>query len=215
MTSAVDATAGQWGAALFDFEARAAQTLTRVRASKGIVATGPSDTPSKPSIAPPAAEDRNLDASTRDGLTIAKTARDEVERLSSMVREFNSAKGVVDDPSKLDFVRENYGEKAAERHLEMARKTMESSKNDIAGMQQRMSQLYTITGNPVSSGENGYLAHGDYSLGKSRSGWTMSVASNGAASVLANGTDVSSLVDNQKINGERWNVAGNTVDLFA
>lgn len=163
----------------------------------------------------PASEDQSVDETTRGGLKVAETARDDIEFLTSMVAQYNSSKGILETPKEQDAVRLQHGDERADMRLALARKNMESAKQQMEGMQQRMAQLYKVSGSILEKDAGGSFALGDFTLAQSRSGWAMTVDSNGAAKVTANGTDVSGLVDNIKNNGERWDDAGATVDTFA
>ena len=163
----------------------------------------------------PASEDRSIDETTRGGLKVAETARDDIEFLTSMVAQYNSSKSILETPKEQDAVRLQHGDQRADMRLELARKNMESAKQQMDGMQQRMAQLYKVSGSILEKDAGGSFTLGDFTLAQSRSGWSMTVDANGAAKVTANGADVSGLVDNTKNNGERWDDAGATVDTYA
>ena len=85
----------------------------------------------------------------------------------------------------------------------------------INGSSAKMGQEFTVSGTPLTQSRDGLFKIGEYVQSTSEAGWSVSVRSNGQATAIANGVDVSAQVDDSSSSGFRWSALGQRLDIAA
>lgn len=146
---------------------------------------------------------------------MAKAARTNIETLNIGVGSYNGATRQLANKDLIEDLRRRGGDKAVEIFTIGTKQIQSTALRMIEGASGKMAQEFTITGTALSRAEDGSYKIGQYVQSASEAGWSVSVKSNGQATAIANGVDVSAQVDDSSSSGFRWSALGQRLDIAA
>ena len=191
-----------------------------LRARPATPVSKPSTQPASGAAASPAAaapykrgsaESENVQMATG----MAKAARTNIETLNMGVGSYNGATRQLANKDLIEDLRRRGGDKAVAIFTIGTKQVQSTALRMIEGASGKMAQEFTITGTALSRAEDGSYKIGQYVQSASEAGWSVSVTSNGQATAIANGVDVSAQVDDSSSSGFRWSALGQKLDIAA
>lgn len=163
------------------------------------------------SYKPGSVESENVQMATG----MARAARTNIETLNIGVGSYNGATRLLANKDLIEDLRRRGGDKAVEMFTRGHKQIQRTALLMIKGAAGKMAQEFSITGTALSRSAEGSYKVGEYVQSTGEMGWSVSVKSNGQATAIANGVDVSAQVDDSSSSGFKWSAPGQSIDVAA